>query len=105
MCRGRNLGKARASNMWLKKCIQSLGQEQKSSELHPIIRAELSLKYTDVQFQPRNSDLFQSYMEIYALEIENEPGRPQITTELEQVYFCQISGHIGWSRATKIPHK
>ena len=70
MCRGRNLGKARASNKWLKKGTQSPGKEQKSSEIQPIIRAKLSLNYIDVQFQPRNSDLFHSYMGICTFEIE-----------------------------------
>ena len=63
------------------------GKDQKSSEIHPIIRAKLSLNCMDVQFQPRKSDLFQSYMEIYTLEIENEPGRPEITTDNQGKYI------------------
>ena len=87
MCRGRNLGKARASNKWLKKGTQSPGKEQKSSEIQPIIRAKLSLNYIDVQFQPRNSDLFHSYMGICTFEIENEAGGLEITTDNQGKYI------------------
>ena len=83
----RNSGKTRVSNMCLKTGTQIPGKEQKSSEIHPIIREKLSLYHFDVQFQPRNSDLFQSYMEICTLEIENEPGRSEITTDNQGKYI------------------
>ena len=68
-------------SQWLKKGTQSPGKEQKSSEIQPKFRAKSSLNYIDVQFQPRNSDLFHSYMGICTLEIENEAGGPEITTD------------------------
>ena len=44
-------------------------------------------------------------MEIYTLEIENELGRPEITTDNPGNYFTQILGPRGWTRSTKIPHR
>ena len=66
---------------------QSLGKEQKSSEIQPRIRAKLSLNYIDVQFQPRNSDLFHSYVGICKFEIEKEAGGLEIMTDNQGKYI------------------
>ena len=67
--------------MWLKKGTQIQGEEQKFFEIQSIIQAKLSRKYIDVQFQPI------SCMEIYTLEIENEPRRPKIKSDNQGKYI------------------